>query len=225
MSGGWIFTHPYIRKETTGDETWLLRSPETDEYDLLLEQGKWSIWLGRIDTTSVSISCNRCREDADCNLNGKCEDDGTCTCKTAEETGGTNYIGTHCEVKLKESTCGTIMSEEGNVTYSIQRYSSSPGEPATTLFQQYNRPVYTHIENFPNSTEGDIYWLLYTGRRWFGIVFNIITLNATETEVLQGTQNLHGFWSNLYNEGTIYVSDATIGDSPVGVDFYLIGER
>ena len=65
MLGGWIFTHPYIRKEATGDETWLLRSPETDEYDLLNVQGEWSIWLGRIDTTSVSISCNRCREDAD----------------------------------------------------------------------------------------------------------------------------------------------------------------
>ena len=39
LSGGWIFTHPYIRKEATGDETWLLRSPETDEFDV----SRWRI--------------------------------------------------------------------------------------------------------------------------------------------------------------------------------------
>ena len=102
-----------------------------------------------------------------------------------------SYIGSHCEIKLKEE-CGTIKSEKGNVTYSIQKYSSDGSGERDTLFQEYNRPVYTHIENFPNSKEGDVYWLLYTGRRWFGIGFNVIEMNVTEQDVLVATQNFHG---------------------------------
>ena len=30
---------------------------------------------------------------------------------------------------------------------------------------------------------------------------------------------------DAYDETTVYVSDETTGDSPVGVDFYFIGER
>ena len=88
-------------------EAWLLRSPQTDEYDLLNVQGEWSIWVGRIDTTKVSISCNTCNDDVDCNLNGECQDNGTCKCRI----GATSYLGTHCEIQLKES-CGTIKSGE-----------------------------------------------------------------------------------------------------------------
>jgi len=192
--GAWIFTHPYIKKSIDEDpdsESWLLRSPPTEDFDLLSSTAEdWSIWLGRIDTTRVTIACNLCIDDTDCNLNGFCQPDGSCICK--ENVGGVSYIGSHCEIKLRED-CGTIKSEKGNVTYSIQKYSSdgSGGEP-DTLFQEYNRPVYTHIKNFPNSKEGDVYWLVYTGRRWFGIVFNIIELNVTEQDVLIGTQNFHG---------------------------------
>lgn len=220
----WIFTHPLIRKsvDDTSSASWLLRSPETTEFDLLNVQGDWSIWLGRIDTTRVGMSCNECMSDTDCNLNGICQKDGTCKCKVDQV--GNGFIGTRCEIKLK-SGCGTIMSEETNVTYSIQRYSPDGISPPDTLFQEYNRPVYTHIKGFPNATKGDVYWLLYSGRRWFGIGFNVIDLNATEEDVIRGTINYHGFWSRMLDFGTIYVSDETTGDSPVGVDFYSIGER
>jgi len=33
--GAWIFTHPSIKQSTDNDEGWLLRSPDTEEYDLL----------------------------------------------------------------------------------------------------------------------------------------------------------------------------------------------
>jgi len=197
--GAWVFSHPFIKKSVeealqserdSDSESWLLRSPPTEDFDLLSTTAKdWSIWLGRIDTTRVNIACNLCIDDTDCNLNGYCQPDGTCLCK--EGLGGLSYIGSHCEIKLKEE-CGTIKSEKGNVTYSIQKYSSDGSGERDTLFQEYNRPVYTHIENFPNSKEGDVYWLVYTGRRWFGIVFNIIELNVTEQDVLIGTQNFHG---------------------------------
>jgi len=221
-SGGWVFTHPLIRKSLDEDasEAWLLRSPETEEYDLLNVAGEWNIWVGRIDTTKVSFSCNACNDDVDCNLNGVCQEDGTCKCKL----GATSYLGTHCEIQLKES-CGTIKSEDMDVTYSIQTYSKTGSGEPDTLFQEYNRPVYTHIENFPNATEDELYWLVYTGRRWFGLVINIKLLNATEEDIVRGTENFHAFWSNAYAESTVYVSDSTTGDSPVGVDFYLIGER
>ncbi len=53
------------------EEPWLLRSPETDSYDLLTVGGSWGIWLGRIDNTEVNYACNACNEAADCNLNGQ----------------------------------------------------------------------------------------------------------------------------------------------------------
>lgn len=72
-----VFLSPFIQSEA-----WLLRSPETEEYDLLNVQGEWNIWLGRIATTKVSISCNACNDNTDCNLNGVCQEDGTCKCKS-----------------------------------------------------------------------------------------------------------------------------------------------
>lgn len=173
-----------------------------------------------IDTTTVSYSCNACNEDSDCNLNGNCVN-RKCVCNSG---GGTDYLGTHCQVKLKES-CGTIISEESNVTFAIEYYSSDGNGPADTLFEEYNRPVYTHVSGFPGIREGDKQWLVYTGRRWFGLVFNVIDLNATNEDVLRGTKNFHAFWSNTLSSSTNYVSDPTTGDNPVGVDFYLIEER
>lgn len=222
-AGSWIFTHPLIKKSTTDDpesESWLLRSPETTEYDLLDVPGDWSIWLGVIDTSTVSYSCNRCNEDTDCNLNGNCID-GKCMCNRDE---GADYLGTHCQVKLKES-CGTISSEDTNVTYAIEYYSSSGNGPADTLFEEYNRPVYTHVSGYPGVVEGDNQWLIYTGRRWFGLTFNVIEMNATIADVIRGTKNFHAFWTNTLSDSTIYISDPTTGDNPVGVDFYVIEER
>ena len=79
---------------------WLARSHETSGFDLLdvANENKWKIWTGKIIDTDISIQCNKCSEDTDCNLNGVCNEDGKCKCNVDE---GVEYLGTHCEVELK----------------------------------------------------------------------------------------------------------------------------
>jgi len=219
----WILTHPSIKKSRTEDaqsESWLLRSPETDAYDLLDVPGEWSIWLGVIGTTTVNYSCDWCNEDTECNLNGKCINQ-ICVCSSGK---GISYLGTHCEVKLKDE-CGTITTEDTNITYAIEYYSSVPGGPADTLFQEYDRPVYTHVSGYPGVREGDLQWLVYTGRRWIGMTFNLIDLNVTAEDLVKGTKNYHAFWDVALGVTTMFISDPTTGDNPVGVDFYYITDR
>jgi len=42
---------------------------------------------------------------------------------------------------------------------------------------------------------------------------------------LVGIANYHAFWYKAYDTTTIFVSDPTKESSPVGVDWYKIGER
>ena len=58
----------------------MLRSPQTDDYELQTVDGDWDIWLGRVESTRVKISCNKCFDDTDCNLNGVCGQEGKCEC-------------------------------------------------------------------------------------------------------------------------------------------------
>lgn len=74
----------------------MLRSPSTDEYDLLSVVGDWQVWVGTIGKAEVSITGNKCRDDSDCNLNGKCTDDGKCNCDSEDGV---------CSSSL---TCGVI---------------------------------------------------------------------------------------------------------------------
>ena len=70
-----------------------------------------------------------------------------------------------------EDKCGTIESEivAANMTepvkYSISHYANDGTGPVDTLFQEYSRPVYSHVSGLPDVKEGDINWLVYTGRR------------------------------------------------------------
>jgi len=51
----WVFTHEYIQKsKSTRDDSacpWLLRSEETDVFDIEEVQGPWQIWAGVIGRT------------------------------------------------------------------------------------------------------------------------------------------------------------------------------
>ena len=233
------------------DDPWLLRSPTTKEYDLLDVDGEWSIWLGRIDKSRLEYTCATCNDNADCNLNGVCNGEGRCGCNSVA---GAKYLGTHCEVKLEDDACGTIVTENNNIVFSIQYFSSpdGTGQPHT-LFKTYNRPIYTHVQGMPGFEESDIYWLVFTGRKWFGVKLNLLEMNVTFEVFLELSKHFHGecftiivfhsfvqmdnsrnelernlrpaFWSNVYSSSTLYVSDSTTRDSPVGVDFYWIGER
>ncbi len=134
----WVFVHEHIRKSADDSGcNWLLRSAETDEFDLLNVDGSWKVWVGVIDSTEVSVSCNICSENTDCNLNGQCVD-GSCKCFN---DAGAQFLGTHCETRLSVS-CKSIIGEGGNETFSVQYYSESGGKP-DTLFQEYSRPVYS----------------------------------------------------------------------------------
>jgi len=57
----WVFTHEYIRKRksnSTRDDSdcpWLLRSEETDVFDIEEVQGPWQIWAGVIGRTDGAV--------------------------------------------------------------------------------------------------------------------------------------------------------------------------
>lgn len=195
--------------------------PETDEFDLLNVGSDWRIWVGVIDSTTVHITCNECSDNTDCNLNGQCVD-GNCQCYTDN---GAKYLGMHCETRLADE-CNTIIGETRNQTFSIDWYTSTgPGGPENTLFQEYSRPVYTYISGMDEVAEDDIMWLVYTGNRWFGLWFNLKERNSTAEELVVRTENFHAFWYRAYNTVTKYVSAPSKGSTPVGTDWYAIGER
>ena len=94
----WVFMHERIRTSKDSDSSkdatsenecsWLLRSPGTDLYDIiqLAEDSEWFVWKGLIETDyKVSIECNECDGDSDCNYNGNCQydvdsDSDRCSC-------------------------------------------------------------------------------------------------------------------------------------------------
>src|SRR5210317_2240311 len=106
----WAFTHEYLRKSRRDDSDcpWLLRSEETEVYDIEEVQGPWQVWEGVIGTTDVHISCNECDENSDCNLNGECKDGG---CECYDDIEGVTFLGPHCEVRVKDE-CRTIYGGE-----------------------------------------------------------------------------------------------------------------
>lgn len=219
----WVLTHENIRKSETDDSScnWLLRSPETDSFTVLDSVGKWDMWVGVLGTTDVSISCNRCFEKADCNLNGECSDEGKCICDNGN---GVNYFGEHCEVKLRDD-CKTILPEDGNYTMSIEHMSSWSGEEVAVkdgdvwddIWQEYSRPVFSSVDN------NERWSLVYSGSRWFGM--NVTGTDKTSQRWLQSVSNYHAFWYRAYATTTTFVSAPTKESSPVGVDWYLISER
>ena len=83
---------------------WLLRSPNTDAYDLLEVPTNWEIWTGVINQdATLSATCNECQSssddqiyDTDCNFNGVCtrrEDQySRCACNDG-------FFGTHCQLE------------------------------------------------------------------------------------------------------------------------------
>jgi len=138
----------------------------------------------------VTYSCNTCDGPSDCNLNGNCVD-GECQCKSRT---GLEYMGTHCQVKLKDS-CGSIITETSNITYSTLFLEDEDGNE-NKMLQVYNRPIYNHIEGFPGAKEDDLSWILYTGWRWVYIGVNPGEVNSTVDEVISSMENYHGeVWS------------------------------
>eukprot|EP00984_Skeletonema_dohrnii_P016809 scaffold7526_cov115-Skeletonema_dohrnii-CCMP3373.AAC.8 len=216
----WVFMHDYIRKSTHHEDSecpWLLRSEETDVYDIEQVQGPWQVWAGVIGKTDVDITCNECNDNADCNLNGECTKDGKCECYDDVE-------GYRFPVPLR--------TEEFNDTWSVVPVGWGKG-----LFQEYDRPVYVYQGGSPLvDDDKDAVYLIYSGDRWFGLYqpgVQFLYGETYEANFKAAVMNYHAFWDRAYNSGTVIVSDPTTGDTPVvsttikcmGVDFYYIGER
>lgn len=230
--GHWMFSHDYIRKsrkDKSEECNWLARSQETEGFDLFDVDGKWQIWTGVIVETEVSVKCNECSDDYDCNLNGICNSHGKCDCDIDENA---VYFGTHCEVKL-EDKCRTITGEKYNDTWSVGHTGTFSADVVwiekNEIFQEYSRPVYSYQHGLPEGQapeEGDSFSLIYSGNRWF-----MINLQGAQDETASEfwawqTSNYHAFWARAYEPGVTYrVSEPTYKDSPVGVDFYYVGER
>lgn len=199
--GHWILTHDYIVKSKKGKAEecpWLLRSPETEEFDLLEIDGSWQVWTSGIEDTSVSIKCNECVSDSDCNLNGVC-DNGKCDCDVDERA---VFLGTHCEVKLKNE-CRTIIGKEHNDTWSVGVMTKFGPEGSSTevIDQEYSRPVYAYVGGLPDELspdEGNGYSLIYSGSRWFRINLKGANVQGGDIEEriaefwLWMTTNYHG---------------------------------
>jgi len=204
----WVFLHEYIRKSTRDDSEcpWLLRSEETEVYDIEEVQGPWQVWAGVIRKTDVEILCNECNDDADCNLNGVCKKDGKCEC--FDDVEGVQFIGSHCEVRI-EDACKTIYGEEYNDTWSVALLGWGQG-----VFQEYDRPVYVYRGGHPliNDSESDAVFLLYSGDRWFGIYQpggKLLFGENFQIIVEDAVTNYHAFWDRAYTTGTV-ISDAQL---------------
>mmetsp|Transcript_19848 Transcript_19848/g.33804 ORF Transcript_19848/g.33804 Transcript_19848/m.33804 type:complete len:668 (-) Transcript_19848:2283-4286(-) len=219
----WVFTHEYISKSSDRDDSdcpWLLRSEETEVYDIEDVEGPWQIWAGVISDTTVAITCNECNTKADCNLNGECND-GTCKCNNRD---GVSFLGPHCEVRLRDQ-CRTIVGETYNETFTVieEDWAGSQG-----LLQAYNRPRYLYTGGVPGLNASDLILLTYSGNRWFGGYFEggqILFTEEWKDFYSFYMRNYHAFFDRAYDIGTYSVSDVTTGDTPVNVDFYLIGEK
>jgi len=128
----WVFQHKYIAKEKIiSDEGecphWLLRSAKTRVYDLTeVPNEDWSVWTGVITPgNKVSIVCNTCNRNSDCNNHGGCGVDGACMCNDG-------FFGLHCEF---EKACKELIDDEGQI------YEMVDDSQDNTLYS-YTRPIY-----------------------------------------------------------------------------------
>ncbi|KAL7521761.1 hypothetical protein ACHAWX_006442 [Stephanocyclus meneghinianus] len=213
----WVFTHDNIRKSASdeSDCPWLLKANSLG-YELLdVPSDSWSVWVGTITQTEVSISCNACTSDVDCNLNGECLNK-ICKCDTSD--GSMDLIGLHCEHKLK-GQC-KMLEDNNNETWYVATL------PDNSSFTAYGRPLYGWYGNSSekfNLTQNDSLYMLFSGARYLGVVLK--DTRFQDIKFWQSTAaEYHPLWSVELNK-TIFVSDRTTESTPVGVDFYEIGEQ
>eukprot|EP01082_Thalassiosira_pseudonana_P006650 g5768.t1.2.5e174189 g5768 g5768.t1 contig20:127292-129425(+) len=216
--GAWVVTHSVISKSRTDDETdcpWILKSQPTSEFDLFEVPENWLIWIGTVSNSAqLSLTDNQCQDSIDCNYHGQCID-GSCVCN--DGGGEVFYLGTHCEQAI---TCVALIGDWGD-TWSIVPI-------ADTLWSIYDRPIFVYNGGLEavNITvpKNDVLTLQYSGSRWYGMSFEGLQ-NRSDEEWVAVSLEYHAFWNQAYNDVTKFVSDSTRSSTPIGTDFYLIGER
>ena len=78
-----------------------------------------------------------------------------------------------------------------NETTGIKFSLSYPLDGSGRIFEVYSRPVYQYVGGSPEYVEGDINWILYTGRRWIALKLNLFVANITIDDVVVGVKNYH----------------------------------
>lgn len=148
----WVFRHELISTspctyneqgmctisyEEENECSWLLRSEETDSFDVIevaSERDSWKVWTGLIeDDSSITIDCNECYSNAGCNYHGDCGllVDQRCECNEG-------YFGIHCEY---ENPCRVIRStKDDNTTLELLMDDESEED---SFVQVYGHPKYT----------------------------------------------------------------------------------
>lgn len=253
--GAWVFMHDHIRKDfITKNSTcpWLMRSPETNSFNLLEVSGGWSMWTGVINTgVAFQTTCNGCNSEADCNYHGACKEN-TCVCKGTSggiaagkviESGGNDlplYFGMNCEFPRP---CGRIVSYRGTGEWALSMIDDR------RVWNNYGRGVYTFTPGItalaqiiapnnesivPPEVQAELnslgknggkdhdLVLFYSGSRWFGGFFN---LPKDKGKWLELAREGHAFWDEVYKENTLFVSAPTTLSDPIAVDFFRIGRR
>ncbi len=130
----WVFRHRDIKtsKKNQNECGWLLRSPETTEYDLLsVAKEDWLWWKGTIEEGMViKASCNECSSMADCNYNGSCNKDKKCICDE-------RHFGNRCEMELPCLDLGSRKFWKS--VLDLDNYDTT----ASSFTAAYGRPVYS----------------------------------------------------------------------------------
>eukprot|EP00984_Skeletonema_dohrnii_P011244 scaffold4470_cov99-Skeletonema_dohrnii-CCMP3373.AAC.5 len=219
----WVFMHENIlksKRDNSSDCPWLLRSETTSVYDIEEVKGPWQAWQGVIETTDVLIACNECSDEADCNLNGVCNEGGSCDCY--EDVKGSTFLGPRCEVVLKDY-CRTIIGGESRSVLHAKSHGSGQ------LWEAYNRPMYRYnLGSGSPLLDGNdnMFFLIFSGSSEVG---EVMFTEEYREPTAYAAKNYHAFWDEVYTQdgGTEVVSDpvGATGYTPVGVDFFLIGER
>ncbi|KAL7454765.1 hypothetical protein ACHAWC_008115 [Mediolabrus comicus] len=214
----WVFMHPNIRKSSLFDEEcpWLLKSSETTSFNLLEVEGGWQIWTGTVSNgAKVEVFCNECDSAVDCNYHGQCVDK-KCQCESSTDLEG--YFGHSCQFK---KPC-LQMRGENNDTWRVGWVDINEMKP----FFAYERPAYLYEGGWQNITfpEEDAVIMTYGGSRWFGAYYEGGAL-STKDEWMHYINEYHAFWDRVYTDVTRIVSSPSTKSSPIGSDFFQIGER
>eukprot|EP00984_Skeletonema_dohrnii_P035952 scaffold36362_cov155-Skeletonema_dohrnii-CCMP3373.AAC.6 len=155
----WVFRHPKIRSSLDiGEEhecNWLLRSDETDDFDLveLSTTENWFLWKGEIKQDyKIKVRCAECANDSDCNYFGKCVTetnvDQKCECFPGR-------FGVFCE---NEMPCEVIRSEKDrNTTLKIVKDLDKDSDNIDFV-SVYGHPMYAaRMKGKPYSVMRDGY--------------------------------------------------------------------
>ena len=217
----WVFMHERIRKEQHRQNVscpWLMKSPETNSYDLLDVLGDWSIWTGVIESgVHFHADCNECESVSDCNFHGKCMG-GVCHCRTrADADDYILFTGPLCQYPVPCRKLRGNSGDEWNALVLLDNH---------TLWKTYGRGVY-HWELggfYENRTETSIPILMYSGSRWIEFFFTN-SKNYSRDVLIEDSREIHPFWMQICKEYTYSISSPTTRSDPIGVDFFEIGKR